>query len=92
MPKGRWILGYGGDFALEMRDRASTPRAILDAAFPDHPAIIMDYTSHAQFVNSAAYALARIHRDTPDGIIRMSDARSSSHSFASWRRGSSGRD
>ena len=66
IPEGAWIIGYGGDYLLEMEEGDTAPLAVLDKAFPDHPTIIMDFVSHAQFVNSRAYELAGIDVETED--------------------------
>lgn len=72
---GVWIIGYGSDFLLEVENLKSNPRQILDEVFPDNPVIIMDYTSHAQFVNSMAYQRAQVNKNTEDpvGGIYMKD-------------------
>ena len=51
---GVWITGYGGAFELEMQAPSVTTLATLDSLFPNNPVIIMDWASHAQFVNSLA--------------------------------------
>lgn len=72
---GVWIIGYGSDFLLEAEDTQQNPRILLDDVFPNNPVIIMDYTSHSQFVNSLAYEQAQINEDTPNpvGGIFMKD-------------------
>lgn len=43
------------------------PTAVeLDAAVPDRPAILLDYTGHDAWLNSAAMRAGRIGRETPD--------------------------
>lgn len=77
VPADTWIIGYGGDFYIEMED-STDPRTtvqLLDDLFPQNPVIIMDFTSHAMFVNSLAYEKAGITAQTPDpqGGIFMKD-------------------
>ena len=71
---GQWIIGYGSAFELEI-EQTTTPRELLDQIFPNNPVIIMDFTSHAQFVNSAAYQLAGFDQQSPNpqGGILLKD-------------------
>jgi len=70
-----WVLGWGFSLFDVLIDEfffARTPLAILDDAVPNGPAIIMEETSHAMWVNRAALAAAGIDRFTPDppgGVI-----------------------
>lgn len=70
-----WVLGWGFsmfDVLIDQYFFARTPRAILDDAVPHGPAAIMEETSHAVWVNSAALNLLGIDRHTPDppgGVI-----------------------
>jgi hypothetical protein len=73
-----WVLGWGFSMVDVLIDQfffARTPRRILDDAVPNGPAIIMEETSHAMWVNSAALQAAGITRFTPDppGGIIMKD-------------------
>lgn len=43
-------------------------REALDALVPDRPAVIVDEGGHSAWVNSKAYELAGINKDTPDPI------------------------
>ncbi len=72
---GQWIIGYGAalEHELEAMSHGPNPRALLDRLFPDHPVIIMDYTSHAMFVNSAALAKAEVPNAQPIGGVIMHD-------------------
>ena len=59
-----WIIGTGynsASFAPGEFDRA-----VFDAAFPDTPVFLSDFSTHHGFANSAALALAGIDADTPD--------------------------
>lgn len=73
---GKWVIGYGGNYLSEMDDLQSTPLSLLNQIFPDNPVIIMDYTSHAQFVNSLALEQAQITKqsENPAGGVYMKDA------------------
>ncbi|MFK5955943.1 MAG: amidohydrolase [Planctomycetota bacterium] len=70
-----WVLGWGFSLFDVLIDEfffARTPLAILDDAVPSGPAAIMEETSHAIWVNSAALVAAGIDRHTPDppgGVI-----------------------
>jgi len=70
-----WVMGWGFsmfDVLLDEMFFARTPVSVLDSAVPNGPAAIMEETSHAIWVNSAALAAAGIDRHTPDppgGVI-----------------------
>ena len=56
-----WVMGYG--FQLDTLLSASTeltPREYLDSFFPTIPVVIMEESSHAMIVNSAALSAAGI--------------------------------
>ena len=78
VPAGDWIIGYGGDFNIEYdaTTKTSNTLALLDNLFPNNPVIIMDFTSHAMFTNSLAYAEVGVTKETanPQGGIYMKDA------------------
>jgi predicted amidohydrolase YtcJ len=59
---GDWVVGWGFDLWTSQMP-GPTPREVLDAAIPDRPAAILEATSHAVWVNSAA--LARLGFDGP---------------------------
>ncbi|MCW9015414.1 MAG: amidohydrolase family protein, partial [Kangiellaceae bacterium] len=65
---GKWIIGYGSDYLSEMDEQQTTPISVLDDLFPQNPVIIMDFTSHAQFVNSLALEIAEIDKSSPNPI------------------------
>lgn len=75
IPPGKWVIGYGADLYKVLTDNGidSNPRRYLDLLFPQHPVIIMEYTSHAMFVNSKALELAGLtyHSPNPTGGIIM---------------------
>lgn len=75
-PPGHWIMGTGWDlgYLAECTEDASRlpTRHDLDAVSPDHPVLLLDFSAHATWVNSAALAVAGVDRDTvapPGGII-----------------------
>ena len=79
VPAGEWIIGYGMYLDHVLGDGTSnkTPKSSLDSIFPNNPVIIMEQTSHAMFVNSAALSLVGMDKRTPDpqGGKIMKDAR-----------------
>jgi predicted amidohydrolase YtcJ len=62
-PAGQWVQGY-------LYDDGKTPRPLtradLDAAVPDHPAIVTHRGGHTAYVNSLALAQAGATATTPD--------------------------
>ena len=71
IPEGNWILGWGYD--PDQLEEGRHPLASeLDAAFPDHPVLILHVSFHMCVVNSRAMELAGIGPTTPDppgGVI-----------------------
>lgn len=66
-----WVLGWG-HFIGDLLEADRSPRAILDEAVPNRPAIMMEQTSHSVWVNSLALEQAGITATTPDppgGVI-----------------------
>ena len=61
-PRGQWIIGQAR-FSLA-GDGNSPSRRDLDAAAPDHPAMIR-YSAHTQILNSRALAVAGITAERP---------------------------
>ena len=60
-PESDWVMGYGFQLdALLSDENAMTPRAYLDAFFPEQAVVIMEESSHAMIVNTAAMELAGI--------------------------------
>ncbi|MFE7192584.1 amidohydrolase [Kitasatospora sp. NPDC057595] len=73
---GEWIVGRGWDvgYLAECRDGSRTlpDRADLDAAAPDNPVCLTDFSDHMAWVNSAALRAAGIGPATqppPGGTI-----------------------
>lgn len=64
-PPGGWVRGRGYD-DNKLDERRHPTRRDLDAAVPDHPAIVVNSSGHMSVVNSRALALAGIGPDTPD--------------------------
>ncbi len=62
-----WVVGWGFDLWSALVTPGSAAE-ILDRAIPDRPAVIMETSSHAAWVNSAALAALGIDSDTPDPV------------------------
>ncbi len=62
---GAWVRGRGYD-DNKLDERRHPSRHDLDAAVPDHPAIVTNASGHMSVVNSRAIRLAGIGPDTPD--------------------------
>jgi predicted amidohydrolase YtcJ len=62
-PPGAWVIGF-------LYDDTKTPRPLdrgdLDAAAPDHPVVVQHRGGHTAFVNSRAFALAKIAESSPN--------------------------
>ena len=71
---GEWVIGGQWDASA----LGQVPnRAALDAAIPDHPALIDDTSGHSSWANSKALAIAGITRKTPNpenGIIERDNS------------------
>ncbi len=61
---GDWVIGYGYDNEALAEARHLT-RDELDAAFPDHPVLLMQVSGHGMVLNSPALARAGIDAGTP---------------------------
>ena len=64
-PKGEWILGFKYDDTKAVEGRFIS-RKDLDLAAPDHPVAIRHRGGHSLYVNSLAFKIAGIDRNTPD--------------------------
>ncbi|MBH5338431.1 amidohydrolase [Streptomyces pactum] len=79
LPEGQWITGLGWDvgyLAECLADQGRRPhRDDLDAAAPDHPVCLTDFSGHMVWVNSRALELAGIAPGTaaPDGGVIETD-------------------
>lgn len=69
---GEWILGEGWDEGyLEecLADSSRKPlKEDLDKVAPDNPVVLTEYSGHRAWVNSKAFELAGITRDTPNPV------------------------
>lgn len=63
-PAGGWVIGRGYDQTLLEENRHPT-RYDLDAAVPDHPAMITHISGHAMVANSVALKMAGLNADSP---------------------------
>ncbi len=62
---GQWVVGkHYEEWRLDGRQHPT--REHLDAACPDHPALLMHYSFHEGVANSRALELLGIHRRSPD--------------------------
>jgi predicted amidohydrolase YtcJ len=77
-PTGHWILGRGWN-QNQWPGRAFPTAGELDAAVPNHPALLIAHSGHAAWVNSAALQRAGITDATPDPaggrIVRDTEGR-----------------
>jgi predicted amidohydrolase YtcJ len=76
-PPGKWIVGAGWDDTKLSEHRYIT-RQDLDAVSPNNPVYLVHVSGHLSAANSAALALAKITRDTPDpvgGVIERDASR-----------------
>ena len=72
-PESPWVLGRG--WRYDMFPGGSPTRQMLDALVADRPAYLLAHDGHAAWVNSAALALAKINRRTPNtasGVMKDS--------------------
>lgn len=75
LPAGAWVRGKGWNQDAFAEGRMPT-RADLDAAAPDNPVALLDWSNHQLWVNTRALELAGITRDTeaPAGGVIVKDA------------------
>jgi len=62
---GEWIMGAGVNMT-GLLDSVADPLALIDAAVPDRPAVIIDDIGHGAWANSRALAAAGFDRLTED--------------------------
>jgi predicted amidohydrolase YtcJ len=62
---GRWIRGANYN-DIKLREKRHIPRWELDEAAPDNPVFITKETGHLYVVNSTAFELAGVTKETPD--------------------------
>lgn len=63
-PPGELLVGNGWDYP----DCLEPHRSILDAAFPENPVALFQYSGHGVWVNSRLLERFKIGRDTPDPV------------------------
>ena len=63
----QWVVGKQYD-EWRLEGRAHPTREQLDAACPDHPALLMHYSFHEGVANSRALAALGMDRHTPDPV------------------------
>ncbi|WP_432515144.1 amidohydrolase [Kineococcus sp. SYSU DK001] len=61
---GTWIRGKGWNEEL-FAERRTPTRADLDAAAPDNPVVLLDWSNHQSWVNSKALEVAGVSAATP---------------------------
>lgn len=64
-PAGLWVFGFFYD-DTKVTDRRALTRADLDRVSTAHPVLVLHRGGHTAFVNSKAFALAGVDRNTPD--------------------------
>jgi predicted amidohydrolase YtcJ len=62
---GEWIVGYGYDDTSISEHRHVTIQE-LDYAFPDNPVFILHISGHMGMLNSKAFELINVDKNTPD--------------------------
>ncbi|MGH7700291.1 MAG: amidohydrolase [Gemmatimonadales bacterium] len=63
-PEASWLRG--GGWQAPLFPGGNAPRALLDSLVPDHPAYLTSADAHSAWVNTRAFAIAGVTRDTPD--------------------------
>ncbi len=63
-PPGQWIWGLG--YNPQHPQGGWLTRWELDDAAPNNPVLVMEYSYHASYANSAALAIGGINEETPD--------------------------
>lgn len=64
-PPGYWVNAFKFD-DTKVKEKRLLSRKDLDAAVADHPVIVMHRGGHTGFLNSKAFELAGITKETPD--------------------------
>jgi predicted amidohydrolase YtcJ len=64
-PPGQWVIGEGYDES-RLRERRRPTLQELDAASPEHPVLLVQYTYHEAVVNSRAHEVAGLPLRRPD--------------------------
>jgi predicted amidohydrolase YtcJ len=66
-PRGDWVLGYQEDDS-KLAEKRHPTRWELDEASTDHPIIISTVGGHFSMVNSKAFELAGLNKETKDPV------------------------
>ena len=64
-PAGTWVSGYFHD-DTKLKDKRSLTTKDLDQVSTTHPVVVHHRGGHTAFYNSAAFAMAKVTRDTPN--------------------------
>jgi predicted amidohydrolase YtcJ len=75
-PDEGWIVG--GGWSMDVFPGGNPPKEVLDAVVRDRPVYLMSRDGHSAWVNSRAFEIAGLTRETPDpvdGWIVRDDAR-----------------
>ena len=64
-PKGEWVFGFKYD-DTKVKEKRYINRYDLDEAAPEHPVLINHRGGHTNFVNSMAFAAAKVSDDVQD--------------------------
>ncbi|MFD9335325.1 amidohydrolase [Streptomyces sp. NPDC060028] len=63
-PEAAWIRG--GGWSMDIFPGGTPTRAMLDEVVPDRPVMLTNRDGHGAWVNTRAFHLAGVDRDTPD--------------------------
>ena len=66
LPEGEWLVGMG--WALGAFEKSAPSKELIDAHFPDRPFYALAEDGHSAWVNSRAFEIAGITKDTPDPL------------------------
>jgi hypothetical protein len=66
-PKGGWVFGYQEDDS-KLAEKRHPTRWELDVASKDHPISVSTVGGHFAILNSKAYEMAGVTRETPDPV------------------------
>lgn len=59
---------FGASYSAFIFDEKGPKKELLDKIIPDRPVYLMDHTLHSAWVNSKAYEVAGITKDTPNPV------------------------
>ena len=66
-PDGEWVYGFKYD-DTKLRDGRPLMRSDLDDAVPGHPVRVIHRGGHTAILNSRAFELAKVDRNSPDPV------------------------